>query len=100
MPYADPPRPLPAGVPPRPPDYVPATARGSLLRRPRRRLSLLPLVMVLFFSVSGGAYGLEGAIGTSGAGLALLLLLVVPLVWSVPCAYMVGELQAAMPAEG
>jgi amino acid transporter len=90
----DPPRPL------RPPDYEPATARASLLRRPRRRLALLPLVMVMFFSVSGGAYGLEGAIGVSGAGMALLLLLVVPLLWSAPCAYVVGELQAAMPAEG
>ena len=94
MQLGDPPR------PPRPPDYEPLAPRASLLRRPRRRLALLPLVMVMFFSVSGGAYGLEGAVGVSGAGLALLLLLVVPLVWSFPCAYMVGELQAAMPAEG
>ena len=32
---------------------------GQLPASPGRKLTLLPLVMVLFFSVSGGAYGLE-----------------------------------------
>jgi amino acid transporter len=66
----------------------------------RRRLTLIPLVAVLFFSVSGGPYGIEDAVGRSGAGLALLLLLIVPVVWVVPVALMVAELTAAMPAEG
>lgn len=82
-----------AGAPPAP---AARTAQQIL----RRRLTLLPLVMVLFFSVSGGAYGIEDAVGQSGAGLALLLLLVVPILWAVPVALMVAELTSALPAEG
>ncbi len=56
--------------------------------------------MVMFFSVSGGAYGIEDAIGSSGAGLGLLLLVVVPVLWTLPVVLMVGELSAALPVEG
>lgn len=66
----------------------------------RERLALLPLVMVLFFSVSGGAFGLEDAVGQSGAGMTLLLLAVTPLLWMLPQALMVAELTALMPVEG
>lgn len=40
-----------------------------------RRLGLLPLVMIMFFTVSGGAYGLEDLIGSSGPGMGLILIL-------------------------
>jgi amino acid transporter len=89
-------------------DYVPGrtpppaqrpAAIAPLQARFSRRLTLLPLVMVMFFSVSGGAYGLEDAIGDSG-GLGLVLLVVVPLIWTLPVALMVAELSAAMPVEG
>jgi len=50
--------------------------------------------------VSGGAYGLEELVQQSGYGIALLTLLIVPLIWSLPTALMVGELSAAIPAEG
>jgi amino acid transporter len=66
----------------------------------RRQLRLLPLVMVFFFTVAGGAYGLEPVVGQSGPGMALLLLLVTPLIWSMPAALMVAELSSAIPAEG
>jgi amino acid transporter len=66
----------------------------------RRRLTLIPLIMVMFFSVSGGPFGIEDAIGSSGAGLGLLLLLLVPVVWVLPVTFMVAELTAALPAEG
>lgn len=65
-----------------------------------RKLTLMPLVMVLFFTVSGGAYGLEDLIGASGPGMALLLIVVTPLIWSLPVALMVGELSTAMPVRG
>ena len=65
-----------------------------------RRLALLPLVMVLFFSISGGAFGLEDAVGESGAGMTLLLLVLAPVLWLLPQALMVGELTAMMPVEG
>ena len=65
-----------------------------------RRLRLLPLIAATYFMVSGGPYGLEDIIGKAGYGRALLLLLVVPLLWSVPTSLMVGELASAIPEEG
>lgn len=63
-------------------------------------MRLLPLVGATFFMVAGGPYGLEDIIGKAGYGRALLLLLVIPLVWSLPTSLMVGELASAIPAEG
>ena len=65
----------------------------------QRRLTLFPLVMVMFFAVAGGAYGLEPAIGEAG-GLGLVMLVVAPLLWTLPVAWAIGELAAAIPAEG
>jgi amino acid transporter len=63
-------------------------------------MRLLPLVAATFFMVAGGPYGLEDIIGKAGYGWALVLILLVPLVWSLPTSLMVGELASAMPAEG
>ena len=66
----------------------------------RRSLSTLPLVFVMFFNVSGGAYSLEQLVSSTGAGLALVILVAVPLVWSLPEVLIVGELASAVPEEG
>jgi amino acid transporter len=63
-------------------------------------MQLLPLITATYFMVSGGPYGLEDIIGKAGYGRALLLLALVPLVWSLPTSLMVGELAAAVPEEG
>lgn len=71
--------------------------------RSGRRASALrlgPLVAVMFFTVSGGPFGLEGLVGSVGPGLALLLLIATPLVYSVPEALLVGELASMLPVEG
>ncbi|MBU4213805.1 MAG: APC family permease, partial [Actinobacteria bacterium] len=78
----------------------PSPDRLSIQDVARQQLRTLPLVAILFFSVSGGPYGLEEAIGSSGVGMALVLLLVVPLVFAVPCALMSAELGSALPVEG
>ena len=65
-----------------------------------RKLKLVPLLAATYFMVSGGPYGLEDIIGFAGYGRALLLLLLLPFVWSLPTALMLGELSAAMPEEG
>jgi amino acid transporter len=69
---------------------------------PRRRgeIGFLPLVAILFFNVSGGPYGVEDAVGSLGPGLALLLLVVTPLVWSLPVSLAMAELASALPEEG
>jgi amino acid transporter len=50
--------------------------------------------------VSGGPLGIEELVRDCGYKLALVLLVLVPIVWSLPVALMVGELSAAIPAEG
>ncbi|MEV8097150.1 APC family permease [Kitasatospora sp. NPDC085879] len=65
-----------------------------------RRVRLLPLVALIFFSVSGGAYGIEELFSTSGPGIALLLIVVAPLIYSVPHALVCAELGTAIPVEG
>ena len=50
--------------------------------------------------VSGGPYGLEDIVGQAGYARALLLLLIVPILWSLPTALMIGELASALPEEG
>ena len=64
------------------------------------KMRLLPLVAATYFIVSGGPYGLEDIIGMAGFGRALLLLAIVPLLWSFPTSLMVGELASAIPEEG
>jgi len=66
----------------------------------RRELGLVPLAAIVFFNVSGGPYGIEDVVSSFGPGLALLLLAVTPLVWSLPVALAMAELAAAMPDEG
>jgi amino acid transporter len=65
-----------------------------------RKLKLLPLIAATYFMVSGGPYGLEDIVGQAGYLRALLLLAVVPVIWSLPTALMIGELASAMPEEG
>ena len=66
----------------------------------RRELGFLPLIAVVFFNVSGGPYGIEDTVGVFGPGLVLLLLLLTPLVWSLPVCLAMAELASALPEEG
>ena len=54
----------------------------------------------MFFTVSGGPFGLEGLVGSVGPGVALLLLVATPLLYSVPETLLVGELASMLPVEG
>lgn len=50
--------------------------------------------------VSGGTYGTEQVVQGAGYGRAILILLLTPVLWSLPTAFMIGELSSALPAEG
>ena len=65
-----------------------------------RRLTLFALTCLIFFMTCGGPFGLEGLVGTVGAGWAVVLIVVTPLIWSLPMALMVAELTTLMPEEG
>ena len=80
----------------------PRTGIGrELVQLPReRRLNLVSLLWLIFFTTCGGAFGLEPLVGAVGPALALLLILITPLVWSLPTALMTAELTALIPEEG
>jgi len=50
--------------------------------------------------VSGGTYGTEDIVHGAGYGRAILILLFTPVLWSLPTAFMIGELSSALPSEG
>lgn len=64
------------------------------------RLSVGTILLVVFVLVSAGPFGVEDMVSTSGPGLSLILLLVVPLVWGAPLALVCTELASAIPEEG
>jgi len=82
---------------------LPAQLRPQALPAAKKnlaKLTLWPLVAATFFMVSGGTYGTEDIVHGAGYGLAVLILLLTPLFWSLPTAFMIGELASALPAEG
>jgi amino acid transporter len=64
------------------------------------QLGRLGLISVIFFTVCGGAYGLEPLVGSLNPGWAVALILLVPLLWCLPITWMVSELSSALPEEG
>jgi amino acid transporter len=65
-----------------------------------RRLTMAALACLIYFTCSGGPYGLEPLIGAIGPLWGGVMIVVAPLVWSLPMALMVAELTALMPEEG
>jgi amino acid transporter len=55
---------------------------------------------VLFFTVSGGAFTLEALVASVGPVVALSALVIIPLLWAVPEALLIGELTSMLPVEG
>ena len=67
---------------------------------PLKKISFLHLVAIVYFTVSGGAFGLEELVSSTGPGLALLLLILTPFLWGLPVALMVAEMGAMLPIQG
>lgn len=66
----------------------------------KRKLTFWPQVSLIFFIVSGGAYGIEPLIHEVGTKWAVLLVLLMPLFWALPIAAMVAELSSTLPEAG
>jgi amino acid transporter len=81
------------------PTAVPSRAIPTV-RQKSAKLTLWPLVAATFFMVSGGTYGTEDIIHGAGYGKGILILLICPILWSLPTTFMIGELSSALPAEG
>ncbi len=64
------------------------------------KISVVPMIAATYFMVAGGPYGLEDIVQKTGYAATLLILLITPLLWSLPTALMVSELATAIPEEG
>ena len=63
-------------------------------------MQFVSLVAATYFMVAGGPYGIEDILGGAGYLWAIIILLLLPIIWSLPTALMIGELSSSIPAEG
>lgn len=61
------------------------------------KLGVIPLAVIVFYSVSGGPLGIEPAVRSAGNFYSLLGFLLLPFIWSLQEALMTAELGAAFP---
>ncbi|NLY70230.1 MAG: APC family permease [Clostridiales bacterium] len=63
-------------------------------------LKVSTVVFMIFCLCAAGAYGIEEMIPESGPGLTLIMLIVLPFIWSTPLGLVASELGSARPQEG
>jgi amino acid transporter len=66
----------------------------------KRKLSVATIVFMIYCLCAGGAFGIEEMIAYAGPGLTLIMLMVLPFVWSIPLGLVASELGSARPQEG
>lgn len=64
------------------------------------KISIIPLVFLIFYEVSGGPFGIEDSVKAAGPLLALIGFLVFPLIWSIPEALITAEMGTMFPENG
>ena len=75
----------------------PSQPRPALKRTP---LPVLSAFFMIYIFVSGGSFGIEEMVSSSGPGLTLILLMALPFVWALPMALVASELGSALPGTG
>ncbi|KAL3500109.1 hypothetical protein ACH5RR_039202 [Cinchona calisaya] len=65
-----------------------------------RTVSVLPLVFLIFYEVSGGPFGVEDSVHAAGPLLALVGFLIFPFIWSIPEALITAEMGTMFPENG
>ena len=65
-----------------------------------KKAGMLYFVFVMFAYTTGGPFGMEEMVTTSGPGMTLLFLLVIPFFWCIPVSLVAAELTTAIPVEG
>ena len=75
-----------------------APGQGRSLKRSDVRL--ITVFFMIYILVSGGSFGIEDMVSSSGPGLTILLLVLLPIFWSLPMALVASELGSALPGEG
>jgi len=65
-----------------------------------KKVGLFSLVFVMYSYNTGGPFGLEEQVSTSGPGMALLYQIFIPFFWCIPISLVAAELTTALPVEG
>ncbi|HSL96762.1 MAG TPA: APC family permease [Thermoleophilia bacterium] len=73
-------------------------ARNEGLRRVKMRL--FTAVIVVFTLTCSGSFGMEDVVSESGPGFTLLMIVLLPFIWSVPMALVASELGSMVPEAG
>ena len=61
-----------------------ANANGGIGFARVRKMTVVPMIAATYFMVAGGPYGLEDIVQKTGYQATLLILLITPLLWSIP----------------
>lgn len=81
-------------------DYTELGEHSSLKLERLQKVSIIPLVFLIFYEVSGGPFGVEDSVKAAGPLLALLGFLLFPFVWSIPEALITAEMGTMFPENG
>ncbi|KAJ0801100.1 putative amino acid/polyamine transporter I [Helianthus annuus] len=74
---------------------------NTIDKKSNPKLTLLPLIALIFYEVSGGPFGVEDSVRSGGGPLLSLLgFLIFPLFWSIPEALVTAELATSFPKNG
>ncbi|MCI0403734.1 MAG: APC family permease [Acidobacteria bacterium] len=65
-----------------------------------QKVGLLPLVFLFYAYTTSGPFGYEEAFARCGPGMALLFLVAVPFLWSIPMSLAAAEMNSFLPVEG
>ncbi|HXE74627.1 MAG TPA: APC family permease [Candidatus Xenobia bacterium] len=65
-----------------------------------QKVGLLPLVFLFYAYTTAGPFGYEEAFSRCGPGAALLFMVIVPFLWSIPMSLAAAEMNSLMPVEG
>ncbi len=66
----------------------------------QHQMTTSTVVFMIFCLCAAGAYGIEEMIPAAGPGLTIVMLIVMPFLWSTPMALIAAELGSAIPQEG
>ncbi|CAN7044944.1 unnamed protein product, partial [Brassica oleracea var. botrytis] len=65
-----------------------------------KKVSMIPLVFLIFYEVSGGPFGAEGIVNVAGPLLALLGFIIFPFISCIPEALITAEMSTMFPING
>ncbi|MED6138506.1 hypothetical protein PIB30_074826 [Stylosanthes scabra] len=81
-------------------EQLPSVSTSRNTAKIPKKLTLVPLIFLIYFEVAGGPYGEETAVQAAGPLIALLGFLIFPFIWCAPEALITAELSTAYPGNG